>query len=340
MIRVLDLFPFGPEERARLDAGSPRLAIEHRDANTQEHVDSLSDRDIEVILAGHAPSDPDRLPGLRWIGSVTAGVEEILAHHPERRGIVVTNGSGLHAVAMGEYALAAMLQISQRIPSRLDAQRSRYWAAWRSADWLSAAGTRLRGKTLAIVGYGSVGREVARLASALGMRVLAVKARPGELADPGYREEGTGDPEGRIPERVVGFDRIGDVIADADLVVISVPLTDGTRDLVNAAFLRSMRPSAWLLNLGRGGHVDEPALLSALREGRIAGAVLDVFKDEPLPAGSPFWDLDNAIITPHLAGVAGPDAFWPSAARLMAENLRRYAVGEPLLNVVDPAKGY
>lgn len=340
MIRVLDLFPFGPEERGRLDAASPRLLIAHSDANTQEHIDSLTGQDIEVLLAGHAPTDPDRLPGLRWIGSVTAGVEEIMANHPERRGIVVTNGSGLHVVAMGEYALAAMLQISQRIPERLEAQRARYWPEWRSADWLAAAGTRLRGKTVGIVGYGSVGREIARLAKALGMRVLAVKARPTELADQGYREEGTGDPEGVIPERVVGFASIGDVLAASDMVIVSVPLTDRTRGLVDAAFLGRMRPTAWLLNLGRGGHVDEPALLGALRERRIAGAVLDVFKDEPLPASSPFWEVDNVIVTPHLAGVAGPDAFWPSAARLLAENLRRYAAGGPLLNVVDPARGY
>jgi phosphoglycerate dehydrogenase-like enzyme len=172
------------------------------------------------------------------------------------------------------------------------------------------------------------------------MRVLAVKARPTELADQGYREEGTGDPDGVIPERVVGFESIADVLAASDLVIVSVPLTERTRGLVDATFVGRMRATAWLINLGRGGHVDEPALLSALRERRIAGAALDVFKDEPLPAASPFWDLDNVIITPHLAGVGGPDAFWPSAARLLAENLRRYAAGEQLLNVVDPARGY
>lgn len=340
MIRVLDLFPFGAAERAVLDAASPRLVVEHHDANTQEHIDSLMDQDIEVLLAGHSPTDPDRLPGLRWVGSVTAGVEEIMANHPERRGVVVTNGSGLHVVALGEYALAAMLQISQRIPSRLAAQRARHWPEWRSAEWLAAAGTRLRGKTLGVVGYGSVGREVARLGKALGMRVLAVKARPTDLADHGYREEGTGDPEGIIPEVVVGLEAIDDVLAASDVVIVAVPLTERTRGLVDGHFLGRMRPSAWLINLGRGGHVDEPALLAALRERRIAGAVLDVFREEPLPSSSPFWELENVIITPHLAGVAGPDAFWPSAARLLAENLRRYAAGERLLNVVDPARGY
>ncbi len=340
MIRVLDLFAFGAPERALLDGISPRLAVEHRDANTQEHVDSLARADIEVLLATHAPSEPERMPRLRWIASVGAGVEGILARHPERRGIVVTNGSGLHVVAMGEYVLAAMLQASQRIPMRLDDQRARHWPEWRSTEWLAAAGTRLRGKTLGVVGYGSVGREVARLARCLGMRVLAVKADPLELGDHGYREGGTGDPAGVIPERMVGLDGIGDVLAGSDFVVVAVPLTERTQGLIDAAFLGRMRPTAWLINVGRGGHADEAALRDALRERRIAGAVLDVFNDEPLPPSSAFWGLPNVIVTPHVAGVAGPETFWPEAARLLAENLRRYASGEPLLNVVDTVRGY
>jgi phosphoglycerate dehydrogenase-like enzyme len=339
-IRVLDLFPFGSAERARLDAVSPLLRIEHRDANTQEYIDALEDPDIEILLAGHGPSDPSRLPRLRWIGSVTAGVEEILVHHPERNGIRVTNGSGLHVVAMGEYVLASLLQVAQRIPDRLEHQRKRHWPEWRSAEWFDAAGNRLRGSTIAIIGYGSVGREVGRVCSALGMRVVAVKARPAELADPGYREHGTGDPDGTIPDRILGFDAIYEAIAEADFVVIAVPLTDRTRGLIDADLISHMRPTAWLINIGRGGHADERALLSALKERRIAGAVLDVFAEEPLPSSSPFWDLPNVIITPHLAGVAGTKQFWSAAAGLMCENLRRYVAGEPLLNTVDPARGY
>jgi D-2-hydroxyacid dehydrogenase (NADP+) len=339
-IRVLDLFPFGAEERARLDAVSPRLQIEHRDENTQEHIDTLADPHLEILLASHAPTEPSRLPGLRWIASVTAGVEEILVNHPERGGIVVTNGSGLHVVAMGEYVLAAMLQVSQRIPLRLDTQRARHWPEWRSDEWFHAAGTRLRGATVAVIGYGSVGREVSRLARGLGMRVLAVKARPSERADPGFREEGTGDPDGTIPDRLVGFESTGDVVAEADFVVVAVPLTERTRGLVNAGFLARMRPTAWLINVGRGGHADEAALLDALRERRIGGAILDVFADEPQQQSSAFWQLPNVIITPHLAGVAGPETFWPTAAYLLAENLRRYISEEPLLNVIDPARGY
>lgn len=340
-IRVLDLIPFGPAARARIDAASSRFDIEHRDdANTQDAVDALTDPDLEILLGSYAPTDPERLPRLRWIASITAGIEEILVNHPERRGITVTNGSGLHVVAMGEYVLAALLQITQQVPLRMAAQRRKYWPAWRSDEWFESSGRRLRGATLVVVGYGSVGREIARLASALGMRVIAVKARASDLRDPGFREPGTGDPDGTIPQRIVGTDALPEVLGSADYVTIAVPLTPRTQGLIDEAFLAKMRPSAWLINVGRGGHANEDALLRALRERRIAGAVLDVFADEPLSAGSPFWELPNVIITPHLAGVAGTEQFWSGAADLIAENLARYARGEPLANVIDPARGY
>ena len=337
---MLDLFPFGPSDRSRIDAASPRFAVEHRDANTQEAIDALLDPDVEILLASHAPREPERLPRLRWIASVTSGVEEILVMHPERRNITVTNGSGLHVVAMGEYVLASLLQITQRVPLRVAHQRQRYWPEWRSPDWFEASGTRLRGATLVVVGYGSVGREIARLAAALGMHVIAVKARPSELVDPGFREPGTGDPDGTVPERIVGTDVLGDVLGLADFVAVAVPLTGRTQGLVDGAFLAKMRRTACLINVGRGGHADEDALLRALRAGTIAGAALDVFADEPLPPASPFWDLPNVIVTPHLAGVAGTEHFWSAAADLMAENLRRYAAGKPLINVIDLQRGY
>ncbi len=340
-IRVLDLIPFGAKERAHIDAASPRFEIEHRDdANTQAAVDALVDPHLEILLGSYAPTDPARLPGLRWIASITAGVEEILVQHPERHGILVTNGSGLHVVAMGEYVLASLLQITQQVPLRMEDQRRRYWSAWRSDEGFKSSGRRLRGSTLVVVGYGSVGREIARLASALGMRVIAVKARASDMRDPGFREPGTGDPDGTIPERTVGADALGEVLGMADFVTIAVPLTPRTQNLIDEAFLAKMRPSAWLINVGRGGHANEGALLVALRERRIAGAVLDVFADEPLPSKSPFWDLPNVIITPHLAGVAGTEQFWSGAAALIAENLGRYARSEPLTNVIDPARGY
>lgn len=339
-IKVMCLHPVDAAAQAVLSSVSPDVRFDFGERSTQACVDSLSDPDVQVLVSHHAPADPRKLPRLKWIASVSAGVEEIMATEPWRHGIVVTNGSGLHASAMGEYVVAALLQVTQRIPERLAAQREHSWPAWSSAPWVALAGTRLRGRTVLIVGYGSVGREIGRLLSAFGLRILAVKARPDARANRGYRLPGMGDPDGALPERIVGYDGLPDVLGAADFVVIAAPLTDDTRHFIDRSFLSAMRPDAWLINVGRGGHVDEDALLDALRSGRIAGAVLDVFEDEPLPAHSPFYGLANVLVTPHLAGAGGPKAFWPDAVQLLAENLRRYAAGRELLNVVDAKRGY
>ncbi|MBM4420625.1 MAG: D-2-hydroxyacid dehydrogenase [Chloroflexi bacterium] len=338
--KVVCLYPFSPEVRAGLDRAVDGVRLVHAAPNTQAFVDSLEDPDVEALLASFAPADPRRTPRLRWVASVTAGVEEIVATAPWRSGITVTNGSGLHAVALAEYTLAGMLQHTQRVAERVAAQRERRWPEWSGPEWVRLAGTRLRGSTAAILGYGSVGREIGRILAACGVRVLAAKARPQDTHDAGFRLPGTGDPEAAIPERIVGFDGVGAIVREADFVVITVPLTERTRGLVDAAFLAEMRRTACLVNVGRGGHVDEAALDRALREGTIAGAVLDVFEDEPLPRHSPLWTAPNVIIAPHVAGAGGFEAFWPDAAALFAENLRRWVAGQPLLNVVDGARGY
>jgi phosphoglycerate dehydrogenase-like enzyme len=338
--KVLFLHPLGATERAVLAAVSPDVRFEFRDVGTQAYVDSFADPDVEVMVSHYAPSDARRFPRLKWIASVAAGVEEIMATEPWRYGIIVTNGSGLHVTAMGEFVVASMLEVTQQIPDRLAAQREHNWPAWSSTPWVHLAGTRLRGATALIIGYGSVGREVGRLLTAFGMHITAVKARPDTRADSGYRLPGTGDQAGELPERIVGFDALPEVLGQAEFVVIAVPLTTQTRHLVDGPFLAKMRQDAWLINVGRGGHADEVALLAALRARRIAGAALDVFEDEPLPPDSPFWELDNVLITPHFAGAGGPKAFWPDAVDLIAENLRRYIGGRELLNVVDGQKGY
>jgi phosphoglycerate dehydrogenase-like enzyme len=188
-----------------------------------------------------------------------------------------------------------------------------------------------------LVGYGSIGREVARLARAFRMRVVAVKARPDQRSFRGFAEPGTGDPDGSLPEAIVGNDRLAEAVAGARWVVISLPLTDATRRLVDAAVLDAIPADAWLVNVGRGAVVDEDALVARLHAGSIGGAVLDVFSQEPLPADHPLWSAPNAILTPHLSG--GRDRF-DVLAKLTAQNLRRLLAGEPLVNEVALARGY
>ena len=170
------------------------------------------------------------------------------------------------------------------------------------------------------------------------MRVLAVKARPDIRVDGGFRRAETGDPEGMLPERIVGLDQAAEVLDQADYVLVAAPLTPATRGALGRTVLGSMRPDAWLINVGRGGLFDEDALIDALRERRIGGAVLDVAWREPLEASNAVWSLPNVIVTPHVAGLS--PTTWHALADLFAQNLARYVSGEPLLNQVDPAHGY
>ncbi len=205
--------------------------------------------------------------------------------------------------------------------------------------WPLFVPTEVRGATLGIIGYGSIGRELARIAkSAFAMTVLAGKRDPSRRADDGYCLPGTGDPEGALPDEWLGHGQLDSLLARSDVVVLCAPLTAETRGLINAEALRRMKPSAYFINVGRGASVDEAALARALREKRIAGAAVDVFEQEPPPAGHPLYGLDNVIVSPHVSG------FLPSydekCSVLFAENLRRYRAGEPLLNLVDRARGY
>jgi phosphoglycerate dehydrogenase-like enzyme len=198
----------------------------------------------------------------------------------------------------------------------------------------SHPGDQLRGKTLVIVGYGGIGREIARLAAAHGLRVVAVKAiRPSApTTASGFRD---GDPDGPIPDRIVGVDALREATSEADFLSITLPLTERSRGVVSREVLAALPGHAWIINTGRGPVVDEAALAEALAAGRIGGAVLDVFGEEPLPPASPFWSLPNVVITPHVSG-----ATMEYLAPLISENLRRFVAGEPLINRVDPQRGY
>jgi phosphoglycerate dehydrogenase-like enzyme len=335
-VTVRNVYPFTAADRAMLDAVDPRLVFVHDGDDDEAWIDALSDPDVEVLSASYPPADRTGMPRLRWLASAGAGIEYLAERDPWGNGIEVTNGSGLHAVAMAEYALGAVMLASERLEARL-ANRAR--EAWQDVRF-DLAGRRLRGRTALIVGYGSVGREAARLLHATGMRILAVKADPTARLDAGWREPGTGDPDGSLPDVVAGPDRIRELVADADFVVLSLPITNRTRGIVDASILAAMRPDAWIVNVGRGALIDEASLLEALQQGRIGGAVLDVFVDEPLPPGHLFWSAPNCLVTPHVSGLGGLDAFWRAAAELLAENLRRDLDGAPHLNVTSPVAGY
>ncbi len=303
-------------------------------------VEGLADaplQDVEVLLRGWLSADAfDRLlaraPRLRWVHSASAGVERALTPAARERGIVITNARGVFSRPIAEYVLMMILAVSRRLPQLLELQRERTWQPLEGAE--------LRDVTVGIVGLGSIGREVAGLASAFGCRVIATRRRaaagaagPVELGGDGAA--GPGEP---TLDRVMGPDGLPELLGESDFVVLAAPLTPETEGIIGAQALADMKPGSWLINVARGRLVDERALLRALHEGPMGGAVLDTFVDEPLPPGSPFYDLPNVIVTPHTSWSSG--RVLDRSVELFCDNLRRYAAGEPLLNVVNPNAGY
>jgi phosphoglycerate dehydrogenase-like enzyme len=281
----------------------------------EDHLDEL-----EVVFAWNfdRPTLLDlvpRAPRLRWIQSISAGVEEFAQPVLTEHGVVLTNAAGVYDPGLAESVLGFLLALSARI---LDDARLA------PGSW-PAEGTRLlRGTTALIVGAGSIGSETGRLLRAAGVRVRGV-ARTARSAD-------------EIFESIAGAEELHAELARADHVVNVLPITDATRGVFDADAFAAMRPHAVFVNIGRGATVDEPALIDALRAGRIGGAALDVFEVEPLPADSPLWTMSNVLVSPHRAGDHDD---WPrDVVSLFADNLRRYLAGEPLRNVVDVELGY
>jgi phosphoglycerate dehydrogenase-like enzyme len=248
---------------------------------------------------------------------------------------VITNARGVFSRPIAEYVLMMILAVSRRLPQLLELQRERTWQPLEGAE--------LRDVTVGIVGLGSIGRSVAALASAFGCRVVAMRRRPDEqLADEERGESRFDDPMPRLTadalDRVLGPDGLPELLGESDFVVLAAPLTRETDGLIGDAALAAMKPGSWLINVARGRLVDDRALLRALRDGHIGGAVLDTFADEPLAPSSPYYDLDNVIVTPHTSWSSG--RVLDRSVGLFCDNLRRFAAGQPLVNVVDPTAGY
>lgn len=259
----------------------------------------------EVALAMRAAT------GLRWVHTFSAGVDNVWFQRMLADGIRITTSSGAAAVPIAQTVALYLLALSRDLPAWLDAQRRHAWEPHPIAD--------LEGRVLGLVGLGPIGLEVARLGLALRMRVIGLRRTP----------------TGEEPCETWPLDRLDDLLDVVDDLVLALPLTPQTRHLLDGAALARLRPGCRIVNVGRGELVDEDALVAALRDSRLAGAGLDVFAVEPLPAESPLWDLPNVIVTPHSSGTSpGNDE---RAAGLFVENLRRYVRGEPLRNEVVSA---
>ena len=272
--------------------------------------------DAEVFFGFHAPDIFAAAPNLKWIQTTSAGLDLILTPEVVERGLLVSNASGLHAAPVVETAWALTLAVVRELKKFQTDQTNHVWDPIEPMD--------VRGRTAGIVGLGGIGRRYARIAAAFDMRVIAV-----DLHSPPKPDE---------VESLWGMDRLNDLVAEADVLMIACPATAETQGLIGPEQIALMKSSAILINIARGGIVDEPALIDALRNDRIAGAGLDVTKIEPLPADDPIWDAPRLVLSPHVAGLSQDRQM--RLVDFFCENLKRYKSGETLQNLVDQTRGY
>ena len=342
-VHVLSTMSFPDEWLDRLRAISPRLVVAQHSAATPGAVPPEILRRAEVIYTGEVFPDHALAPRLRWVQLDTSGADHVARTPVWRSDIALTTLNGVAPPTMAEYALMMMLAFAHHLPAML-AHQAR-------ADWPDPAGRwrlfmprELHGATVGIVGFGSIGRELGRIAHAIGMRVLALRRGPGAgltagpAAYPGPALVAGQGGELYEPDRLYGPDGLTEMLPHCDYVVLIVPYTAATHHLIGRAALRSMKPAAVLVNMARGGVVEETALIEALRAGWISGGALDVFEEEPLPAGSPLWAMPNVVISPHVAGLT--PHYLERVIELFGENVRRYLAEEPLLNQVRRERGY
>jgi phosphoglycerate dehydrogenase-like enzyme len=304
-----------PERLTELiEAAAPLTVVVTDDPDEMRH--HLADtivavRNVPLNLLVEAPN-------LRWYQRWYAGVEDVVASaHLRERGITVTNASGVHAEPMAEQVFAMLLALARGLPRSMRNQAAHQWPAQSSHTvW------ELSGKTMLVVGLGAIGSRIAEIAGGFDMTVIGIRRSP--------------MPE--APFRVVGLDELTDVLPESDIVVCVLPLTDATRHVFNADAFAAMKPGSVFVNIGRGGQVDQDALIAAIRSGHLGAAGLDVTDPEPLPDESPLWDMENVILTPHMGGIT--PVYGKRVWTIVFENLRRFHAGETLLNVVDFEAGY
>lgn len=335
-IPVLITIDFPQELLERIRAVSPRLELHVHPTRSPEEVPDKVLADAEILYTARMLPDVEDVPELRWIQFHFAGIDHA-ADHPLLRDerVRVSTLSGAAAPQMAEFALMSILALGHKLLPMVEDKEQRAWAEDRFTRFEPRL---LRGATVGIVGYGSIGREIGRLCSEFGAQVLAVKKDLMNLAKEMYLREGIGDPNAELADRLYPPQALGSMVALCDFVVVTVPLTSDTRGMINAQILGKMRSSAYLVDISRGGVVDHGSLIEALQEKRIAGAALDVYPVEPLPQSSPLWTMSNVILSPHIAGNA--PGYQEHAVELFTHNLRRYLSEQPLLNLYVPERGY
>ncbi len=318
-LRLLVLHDQAATYLPSLQVRFPEIAIEVCGV-ADEVSDALARIQPQVVLSykcrglpGPAHRPIHDCPSVAWVHVGGAGVEHLMPWDPER--LTLTNSAGVCSPFMAETVVGAILMLNFGFPVYIRQQQRKLWE---QRDWRT-----ITEQTLLVVGLGRIGQAVAAKAKAMGMTVI------------GIRNDQT--PMDMVDE-LLPPSALHDALARADFVGVHTPLTETTRGLIDAAALAAMQPHAYLINTARGPVVEETALIAALQKNQIAGAYLDVFEQEPLPPDSPLWEMENLVISPHIADAV---ADWPDRfAAFFSDNLDRWLKGEALVNVVDPARGY
>jgi phosphoglycerate dehydrogenase-like enzyme len=335
-VEMLITVPLAEEYLEMLQQVSPRVKITHHITRRCEDISAEVWQRTEILYTDVALPDISLTSNLHWIQFHWTGIEFVLdTPLIKKPDLTMTTLSGAAAPQMAEFILMMMMALGHRMPELAANQIKTDWPRDR---WERFIPFELRNSTVGIIGYGSIGRELARLLQTFNVKVLAIKRNVMDPVDRGYVVEGLGDPKGDLFTRLYPVQALHSVLKECDFVVVALPLTPDTRGIIGIEELAVMNPTAYLVDACRGHVINQTALLTALQEKKIAGAALDVFVDEPLPSNSAFWKLSNAIITPHISGIS--PVYDQRAMVLFVENLRRYLAGEKLYNEFNLELGY
>jgi phosphoglycerate dehydrogenase-like enzyme len=302
------------------DASAMMMAERRGDNSENENLDNmLVEADVIFGFGLMLPKDLlSRAPRLKWLQLMSAGADRLRDTDIWQSKVTITGVSGIHASPIGEFVLGFMLMFAKSMPLCFQMKQKREWQRYTPH--------LLRDKTVGVAGLGHIGSEVARLSKSFGMKVIATRRsvkRAGKVKNVDLLL-----PQAQMKE----------MLSKSDYVVLSVPLTPETRHIISETELGLMKPSSYIINVGRGDLIDEEALIRALDERKIAGAGLDVTAIEPLPKDSRLWDMDNVILSPHVSG--GMEEYMGQATEFFCDNIHRYLEGKKLRNVIDRKKGY
>ena len=330
VVVLIESNPLPPVTVDRLRAISPRVEL-------IEQMSGAALKRAHVVYTATADFDLADAPALKWVQTLCATIVELIDTPLARSGIPVSNVRGMFATNVAELAIGMLLMLTRRLRLCEMMKSAGRWPQ-SPAEHLRFWGDGCFGKTVGIVGYGGVGRQVGRLAAAMGMSILACDVKDEQAPYAGPTLDGMGDPEGTLPREWFQLVKLDRMLPQCDVVVLCLPLTPATRHAIGAEQLRMLPDHAYLVDVGRGGVLDLDALCDCLNRGELAGAVLDVYEQEPLPDDSPLWQVENVVMSPHVG--SGTERRHELAAQVLVENVSRFLQHQPLMNLVDFERGY